>query len=60
MQINTRAEPAAAQAQAEESQAAAAQQRQILEPSADSPLKGRRGQVLQFSHFSRRYRTKLA
>lgn len=29
----------------------------MLEKSADSPVKGRRN--LQFSHFSRRYRTKL-
>jgi hypothetical protein len=40
-------------------QAAAAQQ--MLEPSADSPLKGKRSAAanLQFSHFSRRYETKL-
>ena len=34
------------------------QQAAILEKSADSPIKGRRD--LQFSHFSRRYRTKLS
>ena len=34
------------------------QSSQMLEKSADSPIKGRRD--LQFSHFSRRYRTKLS
>ena len=35
-----------------------AQQASMLEKSADSPVKGRRD--LKFSHFSRRYRTKLS